>query len=90
MRYTVVLMSEPEIDGYIAYVPAVRVTTQGYSIEHALEMAAEATGLKLDVMTEDGEELPIEHPGTIVTSVEVALGESVAPDAIVTSAAATD
>jgi predicted RNase H-like HicB family nuclease len=73
MHYTVVLLPEPEIDGYVAYVPAVGVATQGYSIQHALEMAAEATSLRLEVMAEDGEELPTEHPGAVVGSIEVDL-----------------
>lgn len=71
MHYTVVLLSEPEIDGYVAYVPAVGVTSQGYSIQHALEMAAEAASLRLEVMAEDGQEMPIEQPGTIIGSIEV-------------------
>ena len=71
MHYTVVLLPEPEIDGYVAHAPAVGVTTQGYSTQHALEMAAEATSLRLEVMAEDGEDPPIEHPGAIVGAIEV-------------------
>ena len=77
MRYTVVLVPDPELGGYVAYVPVVGVTTQGESIDEAFAMAAEAAGLKLDVMIEDGEELLTEAPGVIVGSVEVTLGESV-------------
>ncbi len=75
MHYTVVLLPEPEIDGYVAYVPAVGVTSQGYSIQHALEMAAEAASLRLEVMAEDGQEMPIEQPGTIIGSIEVGRSE---------------
>lgn len=75
MRFTVVLMPEPEIEGFVAYVPAVGVVTQGYSIDHALEMAVEAATLKLEVLVDDDEELPLEHAGTIVTSVEIPLKE---------------
>ncbi len=75
MHYTVVLLPEPDIDGYVAYVPAVGVTSQGYSIQHALEMAAEAASLRLEIMAEDGQEMPIEQPGAIVGSIEVGRAE---------------
>ena len=77
MRYTVVLVPDEEETGYVAYVPVVGVTTQGESIDDALAMAAEAAGLMLDAMVDDGEELPVEHPGTIITTIEATLGESV-------------
>jgi len=78
MRYTVVLLPDPEIEGFVAYVPAIGVATQGYSIDHALEMAVEAATLKLEVMAEDGEELPVEYAGAVVTSAEVRVREPVA------------
>jgi predicted RNase H-like HicB family nuclease len=80
MRYSVILLPSAEIDGYVAYVPAVDVVTQGYSIGHALEMAAEAAGLKLDALVDAGDEIPSEGAGVIFTSVEVTLGESVRID----------
>ena len=80
MRYTVVLVPDLELGGYVAYVPVVGVTTQGESIDEALAMAADAAGLMLDVRVEDGEELPEEPPGTIVASIEATLGKSVRVD----------
>lgn len=75
MRYTVVMLTEPEIDGYVVHVPTVGITTQGYSNEHALEMAAEAAQLRLEVMVEDGEELPTEPLGAIIAAIDVSLPE---------------
>ena len=39
MRYTVLLVPEPEAGGFVAYVPALGVTTQGNSVEHAMARA---------------------------------------------------
>jgi predicted RNase H-like HicB family nuclease len=86
MRYTVVLVPDEEIGGYVAYVPAVGVTTQGDSIDDALAMAADAAGLKLDVMVENGEELPSEETQAFVALVDVPLGQSV-PVAVGSAAA---
>lgn len=77
MRYTVVLVPDHELGGYVAYVPAVGVTTQGDSIDDALAMAADAAGLKLDALTEDGEELPAEETGAFVALIDVPMGLSV-------------
>lgn len=77
MRFTVVLLPEPEIEGFVAYVPAAGVATQGYSIDHALEMAVEAATLKLEVMADRNDELPVEHAGAIVTTVDIPLKEPV-------------
>jgi predicted RNase H-like HicB family nuclease len=76
VRYTVIIVPDGELGGYVAYVPVVGVTTQGETIDEALAMAEEATGLMLDVLTEDGEEIPTGAPGVIVGSIEPVLGES--------------
>lgn len=76
MRYSVVLMPEPELGGFSAFVPAIPgCVTQGETVEEALAMAAEAAGLLLEVMAEDGEDLPSEAEGVIFASVEVVTPE---------------
>ena len=76
MRYTVVLLPEPEDGGYSVVVPAIPgCVTQGETVEEALAMAAEAASLLLTVMAEDGEDLPTEAPGVVVSSVDLAIPE---------------
>ena len=86
MRYTVVLVPDDELGGYVAYVPVVGVTTQGDTMEEAFAMAADAASLMLDAMTDDGEELPTEAPGVIVGSIEAVLGTSTLVEAGMASA----
>jgi len=74
MRYSVLLLPEPEIGGYAAYVPAIPgCVSQGETVEEALAMATDAAGLILAVMSEDGEDLPAELSGTILGSIDVAM-----------------
>lgn len=76
MRYSVVLLPEPDVGGFSVFVPAIPgCVTQGETVEEALAMAAEAAGLLLEVMAEDGEDLPSEAEGAIFASVEVAAPE---------------
>ena len=78
MRYSVVLMPEPEVGGYSAFVPAIPgCATQGETVEEALAMAVDAATLLLEVMAEEGEELPTEAPGTIYASIDVTVPELV-------------
>ena len=72
MRYSVILLPEPEVGGYSAFVPAIPgCVTQGDTVDEALAMAAEAASLLLSVMVDQGEEIPDEAPGAIFGSVEV-------------------
>ncbi len=59
---SVVLVPDWRDGGYVAYVPVVGITTRGEIIDEALAMAAEAAGVKLEVLTEDGEWLPTGAP----------------------------
>ena len=72
MRYSVVLVPEPEIKGYTAYVPSIPgCVTQGDTVEEAVAMARDAAELVLTVMAEDGEQVPNETAGVVVSSIEV-------------------
>ena len=71
MKYTVVLLADPEI-GYTATVPALPgCVSEGDSVEEALDMVSEAISLYLESAREHGEEIPHEKPGTIIGEVEV-------------------
>ena len=72
MRYTVLLLPDPEVGGYVAYVPAIPgCVTQGETIQDAMAMAEDAASVLLEVMAERDEQLPVEAPGGIVGSVDV-------------------
>lgn len=80
MRYTVVLVPG-KVAAYVAYVPAIPgCVTQGDSLEDAIAMAQDAAEALLADMAEDGEELPIEVPGAVVATIEVAVPTPVAAD----------
>jgi len=77
MRYSVVIMPEPEDGGYTVFVPAIPgCVTQGETVEEALAMAQEAAQGLVEIMAEDGEDLSPEAPGAVFASVEVVLPES--------------
>jgi antitoxin HicB len=62
MKYTVLLVREPE-GGYVVRVPALRgCVTEGDSLPEALENAREAIGLYLESLAEDGEAAPQDQP----------------------------
>lgn len=91
MRYSVVIFPEPEAGGYSVSVPAIPgCVTQGETMEEALAMAAEAAALLLEVMVEDGEELPTEAPGVVFTSVDVAVPDLASVGREVASVASAD
>ena len=74
MRYSVLLLPEPVIGGYAAYVPAIPgCVSHGETVEDALAMATDAAGLILAVMSEDGEDLPAEASGASLSSIDVAM-----------------
>ena len=71
MRYTVLLLPEPTLGLVVAHIPALGVTTQGTSLEHAMEMAKEASELVIEDLNERGEDIPVEAPGAFVSSVDI-------------------
>ncbi len=73
--YTVVLLAER--DGrYSAFVPALPGALYwGDTVEDALANIAEAIEGLLEAMQEDREQIPVEHPHTIVTTVTVRVPE---------------
>jgi predicted RNase H-like HicB family nuclease len=73
MRYTVLLLPDSETGVFVAYVPALGVTTQGTSVEDALAMAKEASELVIEDMAERGEDVPLEEAGAVVSSIDVEL-----------------
>jgi antitoxin HicB len=71
MKYTIVLLADPE-KGYTAVVPALPgCISEGDSVEEALDMVSEAISLYLESAQEHGEEVPLEIPGTLIGEVEV-------------------
>ena len=78
MRYTVVLIPDPDEGGYVAYVPAIPgCVTQGETVDEALAMAADAAAGMVADMADHGEEVPLEASGALVASVEVPVSEPV-------------
>ena len=72
--YTVVLVPDEAQELYVAYVPAIPdCVTQGKSVEEALAMAADLAAIQLADLAEQGEDVPSEPPGVVITSVEVAV-----------------
>jgi antitoxin HicB len=79
MRYTVVLLREPEEGGYTALVPALPgCVSFGDSLEEALAMIQDAAEGYLAVAEERGEVVLEEASGTVVTSIEIAAGAPLA------------
>ncbi len=71
LKYIVVF--EPaEEGGYVVTVPALPgCVTQGETFEEACEMAKDAIQGYLEVLKEDGDEIPIEPEGVVVSEVTV-------------------
>ena len=76
MKYTVVLLAQPE-GGYTAVVPAVPgCVSEGDSVEEAAKMAVDATALLLDSAREHGEDVASESTeATIVGVIDLATGD---------------
>ena len=69
LNYTVVFEAAPEC-GYVAHVPTLPgLVTEGETIEEARAMVKDAIEGYLAVLTEDGEEIPVESDKTIVSRV---------------------
>ena len=73
--YTVVLLAE-EDGRYSAFVPALPgALSWGDTVAAALANIAEAIEGLLEAMQEDREQIPAEHPHTVVTTVTVRVPE---------------
>jgi predicted RNase H-like HicB family nuclease len=73
LKYTVILLADAE-KGYTAVVPALPgCVSEGDTVEEALDMAAEAVSLYLESAKDHGEEIPVEHSGTLIGDVEIDL-----------------
>lgn len=72
--YTYTTFFEPaEEGGYVVTVPALPgCVTQGETFEEAKKMAREAIELYLEVLQEDGEEVPVEKDDRIEVRIPVA------------------
>lgn len=65
-QYSVIVTYDPESDLYLADVPALGFVTEGFSIEHAFEMAEEAIAGRLETMAAHGQPIPVEeHPAQV-------------------------
>ncbi len=72
MKYSVVLIPEPEEGGYSVMVPLLPgCFTQGETVEEALANARDAIEVHLRGMAIDGDEIPEEHASLILTQVSV-------------------
>ena len=70
-RYTVIF--EPaEEGGYVVTVPALPgCITQAETLPEAQKRAKEVIELYLEVLRNEGEEIPIELPGTIIKRIDI-------------------
>ena len=72
MRYSIVLIPEPEEGGYGVIVPLLPgCFTQGETVEEALAMATEAITLHLEGMAAAGEDIPEEREAPVLATVSV-------------------
>jgi len=76
LKYTVIIEPAQE-GGYVAFVPALPgCATQGESFEEVKAMIIDAIKGYLEVLVEDGEEIPRESEETIETHVSIPLTAS--------------
>jgi len=69
-QFTVVI--EPDEDAFHAYVPALPgCHTFGATVEEAQHNVAEAIGLHIESMQEDGESIPVEREPLFITRLSV-------------------
>lgn len=74
MHYTVVLLADAK-KGYTAVVPVLPgCVSEGESVEEAMDMIKEAIALCLESAREHGEEMPLEHAGTLVGEIDIDAG----------------
>jgi len=71
LKYTVVFEPADE-GGYVVSVPSLPgCVTQGETFEEAYEMAKDAIEGYLAVLKEDGDEIPVEPEGVVISEVKV-------------------
>ena len=70
-QYSVIVTYDADEDVYNASVPALGIVTDGFTIEHAFEMAEEAISLRVELARESGETLPVEDQPAQVRRVAV-------------------
>jgi predicted RNase H-like HicB family nuclease len=72
MKYDFTIVIEPDENGFHAFVPALPgCHSHGNTVDEARENIAEAVGLHVKCMIEDGEEIPLEKEPFFVTRVTV-------------------
>jgi predicted RNase H-like HicB family nuclease len=72
MTYQFTVVIEADEDAYHAYVPALPgCHTFGATLDEARENIAEAIALHIEVMREDGEEVPVEQEPFVITRLTV-------------------
>lgn len=65
-QYSVIVTYDPESGLYLADVPVLGFITEGFSVEHAFEMAEEAIAGRLETMAAHGQSIPVEkHPAQV-------------------------
>lgn len=65
-QYSVIVTYDPDSGLYLADVPALGFITEGFSVEHAFEMAEEAIAGRLETMSAHGQPIPVEeHPAQV-------------------------
>jgi len=75
VKYTIVLLADPE-GGYTAVVPALPgCVSEGDSFEEALCMVKEAVSMCLESDEGHEEEIPVEHPGTLIAQIDMESGD---------------
>ena len=72
-QYTAVFEPDKQLGGYTVSIPALLgCISEGETFEEALENIQEATGLYLDVMKKDDQEIPAYDQGVIIAPIRVA------------------
>jgi predicted RNase H-like HicB family nuclease len=71
MRYSVVLIPDPDTGAWEAHIPAFPLTTFGATTDEALAMAADAATARLAIAAQRGDELDVEAPGAMYATIEV-------------------
>jgi predicted RNase H-like HicB family nuclease len=71
MRYSVVLIPDPDTGAWEAHIPAFPLTTFGATTEEALAMAVDAATARLTIAAQRGDELDVEAPGAMYATIEV-------------------
>lgn len=74
LNYRIIIEPEKYPDGslvYNAYCPTLNLADYGDTIEQVLASIKEAVQLRLEVLSEEGEEIPVDLPDSLVTQLAV-------------------